>query len=131
MRLTLAQTFFQRFRSDAVGSSFNTVRVNNGGDDQSDPGVEVNDTSSSVIITNHVYRQTSIFSILPGSLFLHQILIGGTISHHVDQRNRDTHDHLVQVAPLLSTQIPRRLLIQMSLIWTGSTSFLPKALSHQ
>ncbi|RPD64171.1 subtilisin-like protein [Lentinus tigrinus ALCF2SS1-7] len=36
------QTFFQRFRSDAVGSNFTTVRVNNGGDDQSDPGVEAN-----------------------------------------------------------------------------------------
>ncbi|KAI0794109.1 subtilisin-like protein [Fomes fomentarius] len=36
------QTFFQRFRTDAVGSNFTTVRVNNGGDDQSDPGVEAN-----------------------------------------------------------------------------------------
>lgn len=36
------QTFFQRFRPDAAGSSFTTVRVNGGGDDQSDPGVEAN-----------------------------------------------------------------------------------------
>lgn len=102
-----------------MGSSFTTVRVNNGGDDQSDPGVEVNGTSSSVIITNHVYRQTSIFSIPLVSLFLHQILIGGIISHHIDQRNRDAHDHLVQVAPLLSTQIPQRVPIPTSLIWIG------------
>ncbi|KAI0695326.1 subtilisin-like protein [Cerioporus squamosus] len=36
------QTFFQRFRTDAVGQNFTTVRVNGGGDDQSDPGVEAN-----------------------------------------------------------------------------------------
>nr|VWP02127.1 Eukaryotic translation initiation factor 3 subunit G (eIF3g) (Eukaryotic translation initiation factor 3 RNA-binding subunit) (eIF-3 RNA-binding subunit) (Translation initiation factor eIF3 p33 subunit homolog) (eIF3 p33 homolog) [Ganoderma boninense] len=36
------QTFFQRFRTDAVNSSFTTVRVNGGDDDQSDPGVEAN-----------------------------------------------------------------------------------------
>lgn len=35
------QTFFQRFRTDAVGGTFTTVRVQNGGDDQTDPGVEV------------------------------------------------------------------------------------------
>ena len=35
------QTFFDRFRPDAKGSSFVTVQVNNGGDDQSNPGVEV------------------------------------------------------------------------------------------
>ncbi|KAF8880201.1 peptidase S8/S53 domain-containing protein [Infundibulicybe gibba] len=34
------QMFFQRFRTDAVGSSFTTTPVNGGGDDQSDPGVE-------------------------------------------------------------------------------------------
>ncbi|KAI0741645.1 peptidase S8/S53 domain-containing protein [Daedaleopsis nitida] len=36
------QTFFTRFRTDAVGGTFTTVRVNGGGDDQSDPGVEAN-----------------------------------------------------------------------------------------
>ncbi|KAH9923964.1 subtilisin-like protein [Epithele typhae] len=36
------QTFFSRFRSDAVGSTFTTVLVNGGGDDQSTPGVEAN-----------------------------------------------------------------------------------------
>ncbi|KAI8969372.1 subtilisin-like protein [Trametes punicea] len=36
------QTFFQRFRTDAVGTSFVTVEVNGGGDDQSEPGVEAN-----------------------------------------------------------------------------------------
>lgn len=35
------QTFFSRFRTDAVGGTFTTVRVQNGGDDQTDPGVEV------------------------------------------------------------------------------------------
>ncbi|KAF8886336.1 subtilisin-like protein [Infundibulicybe gibba] len=34
------QLFFQRFRTDAVGSSFVTTQVNGGGDDESDPGVE-------------------------------------------------------------------------------------------
>ncbi|RDX48143.1 subtilisin-like protein [Lentinus brumalis] len=36
------QTFFNRFRTDVVAQNFTTVRVNNGGDDQSDPGVEAN-----------------------------------------------------------------------------------------
>ncbi|TFK39451.1 peptidase S8/S53 domain-containing protein [Crucibulum laeve] len=36
------QTFFNRFRTDAVGSSFSTVTVNGGLDDQTDPGVEAN-----------------------------------------------------------------------------------------
>ncbi|PFH51001.1 hypothetical protein AMATHDRAFT_59869 [Amanita thiersii Skay4041] len=36
------QTFFSRFRPDAVGSSYTTVLVHGGGDDQSDPGVEAN-----------------------------------------------------------------------------------------
>ncbi|KAG6907889.1 hypothetical protein DXG01_006996 [Tephrocybe rancida] len=36
------QTFFKSFRTDAVGSSFTTVRFNGGLDDQSDPGVEAN-----------------------------------------------------------------------------------------
>ncbi|KAF9460560.1 peptidase S8/S53 domain-containing protein [Collybia nuda] len=36
------QTFFRQFRTDAVGSSFTTVQVNGGGDDQNDPGVEAN-----------------------------------------------------------------------------------------
>ncbi|CAL1715197.1 unnamed protein product [Somion occarium] len=36
------QTFFQRFRTDAVGGTFTTVQVNGGGDDQNDPGVEAN-----------------------------------------------------------------------------------------
>ncbi|KAI0358004.1 subtilisin-like protein [Trametes cingulata] len=36
------QTFFRRFRTDAVGATFTTVQVNGGGDDQSDPGVEAN-----------------------------------------------------------------------------------------
>ena len=35
------QTFFDRFRPDAKGSSFVTVQVNNGGNDQNKPGVEV------------------------------------------------------------------------------------------
>jgi hypothetical protein len=46
-RLTLVQTFFQSFRPDAVGSSFTTVRLNGGGDDQSDPGVEVRNALAS------------------------------------------------------------------------------------
>ncbi|KAF9448952.1 subtilisin-like protein [Macrolepiota fuliginosa MF-IS2] len=36
------QTFFKRFRPDAVGSNFTTIQVNGGGDDQNDPGVEAN-----------------------------------------------------------------------------------------
>ncbi|KAH9940879.1 subtilisin-like protein [Epithele typhae] len=36
------QTFFSRFRTDAVNSTFTTVRLNGGGDDQTDPGVEAN-----------------------------------------------------------------------------------------
>ncbi|KAF8998513.1 peptidase S8/S53 domain-containing protein [Cyathus striatus] len=36
------QTFFNRFRTDAAGSSFTTVQVNGGGDDQTDPGTEAN-----------------------------------------------------------------------------------------
>ncbi|KAG6886113.1 hypothetical protein C0993_002632 [Termitomyces sp. T159_Od127] len=36
------QTFFQQFRADAVGSSFSTVLVNGGLDNQNDPGVEAN-----------------------------------------------------------------------------------------
>ncbi|KAJ3555486.1 hypothetical protein NM688_g2552 [Phlebia brevispora] len=36
------QTFFEKFRTDAVGTTFQTVEVNGGGDDQSDPGVEAN-----------------------------------------------------------------------------------------
>ncbi|KAI0796218.1 peptidase S8/S53 domain-containing protein [Abortiporus biennis] len=36
------QTFFRRFRTDAVGGTFQTVQVNDGGNDQSDPGVEAN-----------------------------------------------------------------------------------------
>ncbi|KAL4252873.1 tripeptidyl-peptidase II [Abortiporus biennis] len=36
------QTFFRRFRTDAVGGTFQTVQVNGGGNDQSDPGVEAN-----------------------------------------------------------------------------------------
>ncbi|KAH9893535.1 peptidase S8/S53 domain-containing protein [Cubamyces lactineus] len=36
------QTFYRRFRTDAVGTSFTTVEVNGGGDDQSEPGVEAN-----------------------------------------------------------------------------------------
>jgi tripeptidyl-peptidase-1 len=35
------QTFFKKYRTDAVGGTFTTVKVNGGGDDQSDPGVEV------------------------------------------------------------------------------------------
>ncbi|KAG6870001.1 hypothetical protein C0992_001302, partial [Termitomyces sp. T32_za158] len=34
-------TFFQQFRADAVGSSFSTVLVNGGLDNQNEPGVEV------------------------------------------------------------------------------------------
>lgn len=36
------QTFLQRYRTDAVGTTFKTVTVNNGGDDQNSPGVEAN-----------------------------------------------------------------------------------------
>ncbi|KAF8644974.1 hypothetical protein AX16_008158 [Volvariella volvacea WC 439] len=36
------QTFFSRFRTDAVGSNFTTVLVNGGGDNQNQPGVEAN-----------------------------------------------------------------------------------------
>ncbi|KAG6845024.1 hypothetical protein H0H87_001545 [Tephrocybe sp. NHM501043] len=36
------QTFFKNYRTDAVGSSYTTVLVNGGGDDQNDPGVEAN-----------------------------------------------------------------------------------------
>ncbi|KAL0955154.1 hypothetical protein HGRIS_004065 [Hohenbuehelia grisea] len=36
------QTFYNRFLPNAAGSSYTTVRVNNGQDDQSDPGVEAN-----------------------------------------------------------------------------------------
>lgn len=36
------QTFFRRFRTDAVGGTFQTVQLNGGGDDQTDPGVEAN-----------------------------------------------------------------------------------------
>ncbi|KAF8903506.1 peptidase S8/S53 domain-containing protein [Gymnopilus junonius] len=36
------QTFFNKFRTDAVGSSFNIVQVNGGGNDQTDPGMEAN-----------------------------------------------------------------------------------------
>ncbi|XP_006462127.1 hypothetical protein AGABI2DRAFT_193429 [Agaricus bisporus var. bisporus H97] len=36
------QTFFRRFRPDAVGFNYTTVQLNGGGDDQNDPGVEAN-----------------------------------------------------------------------------------------
>jgi len=36
------QTFFKEFRPDAVGSSFTTVQVNGGGNNQSLPGDEAN-----------------------------------------------------------------------------------------
>ncbi|KDQ50709.1 hypothetical protein JAAARDRAFT_185905 [Jaapia argillacea MUCL 33604] len=36
------QTFFKKFRTDAVGADFITVEVNGGLDDQSDPGTEAN-----------------------------------------------------------------------------------------
>ncbi|KAL7280332.1 hypothetical protein ACG7TL_005249 [Trametes sanguinea] len=36
------QTFFRRFRTDAVGTSFTTVEVNGGGDNQNEPGTEAN-----------------------------------------------------------------------------------------
>jgi len=39
--LTIYQTFFSRYRPDAVGSSYTTVLVHGGLDDQSNPGVEV------------------------------------------------------------------------------------------
>ncbi|THU92986.1 subtilisin-like protein [Dendrothele bispora CBS 962.96] len=35
-------TFVSRFRTDAAGVTFTTTRVNGGGDDQTDPGVEAN-----------------------------------------------------------------------------------------
>ncbi|TFL02036.1 subtilisin-like protein [Pterulicium gracile] len=36
------RTFLSRFRSDLAGTTFSTVRVNGGGNNQSDPGVEAN-----------------------------------------------------------------------------------------
>ncbi|KAI0705250.1 peptidase S8/S53 domain-containing protein [Cytidiella melzeri] len=36
------QTFFSKFRTDAEGATFQTVQVNGGGNDQTDPGVEAN-----------------------------------------------------------------------------------------
>jgi tripeptidyl-peptidase-1 len=36
------QTFFKKYRTDAVGRTFTTVKVNGGLDDQSNPGVEAN-----------------------------------------------------------------------------------------
>ncbi|KAG7444455.1 subtilisin-like protein [Guyanagaster necrorhizus] len=36
------QTFLTRYRTDAVGTAFETITVNNGEDDQSEPGVEAN-----------------------------------------------------------------------------------------
>ncbi|KAI0766668.1 subtilisin-like protein [Trametes elegans] len=36
------QLFLQQFRSDAVNATFETVKVNGGGDDQSKPGAEAN-----------------------------------------------------------------------------------------
>lgn len=36
------QTFFKKYRTDAVGKNFTTVLVNKGGNDQSNPGVEAN-----------------------------------------------------------------------------------------
>ncbi|KAF8903507.1 peptidase S8/S53 domain-containing protein [Gymnopilus junonius] len=36
------QSFFKKYRKDAVGSSFSIVQVNGGGNDQSNPGVEAN-----------------------------------------------------------------------------------------
>ncbi|KAK0457859.1 peptidase S8/S53 domain-containing protein [Desarmillaria tabescens] len=35
------QTFLKTYRTDAVGTTFETVTVNNGGDDQSDPGANL------------------------------------------------------------------------------------------
>lgn len=40
--LYLSQTFFKKFRPDAINSSFTTVKLNGGLDDQSIPGVEAN-----------------------------------------------------------------------------------------
>ncbi|KAH8111000.1 subtilisin-like protein [Phellopilus nigrolimitatus] len=36
------QTFFKKFRTDAVGTTFTHVQVNDGGNNQSDPGIEAN-----------------------------------------------------------------------------------------
>ncbi|TFY50508.1 hypothetical protein EVG20_g11477, partial [Dentipellis fragilis] len=36
------QTFYRRFRSDAVGGNFTVVQVNGGGNNQNDPGLEAN-----------------------------------------------------------------------------------------
>jgi tripeptidyl-peptidase-1 len=36
------QTFFEKFRKDAVGATFTTIQVHGGGDDQSKPGIEAN-----------------------------------------------------------------------------------------
>ena len=38
---TTLQIFFTKFRTDAVGATFEHVQVNGGGNDQTDPGVEV------------------------------------------------------------------------------------------
>jgi tripeptidyl-peptidase-1 len=36
------QTFFKKYRTDAVGSTLTHVQINGGGNDQNDPGVEAN-----------------------------------------------------------------------------------------
>lgn len=36
-----SQTFFSKFRTDAVGGTFQHVQVNGGANNQNDPGVEV------------------------------------------------------------------------------------------
>lgn len=44
-KLIFAQTFFKRFRTDAVGATFTHVQVNGGLNNQNDPGVEVSNFS--------------------------------------------------------------------------------------
>ncbi|KAF9512132.1 hypothetical protein BS47DRAFT_1394555 [Hydnum rufescens UP504] len=52
------QTFFLQYRPDATGSSFTTVQVNGGGNDQSHPGVEANLDIQHQFPDPHVYYST-------------------------------------------------------------------------
>lgn len=62
----IEKTFFHQLRTDAVGFNFTTVRVNGGGDDQTDPGVEVSSPTcirSFFVVYFHIKRQISISNI--------------------------------------------------------------------
>ncbi|KAF9013555.1 subtilisin-like protein [Hymenopellis radicata] len=56
------QTFLKKYRTDAVNTTYDTVLVNGGGDDQSDPGVEANldiqYTVGMTFPTNNTYYST-------------------------------------------------------------------------